>query len=72
MKLKVSYSMIMVFATISITNTSCTRCETCIYKVDTGTNIIEEPLGEYCGDEIRALENREYNDIRGDARTECE
>ena len=47
------------------------KCEQCYYIVDNNGSETESSLGEYCGDEIKALEKKEYSDPLGDARVEC-
>lgn len=60
-----------------ITLASCKdECRTCTYyeEDNDGTIVVETPLsGEYCGDEYRALEKKEYTPSQGDdAYTLCE
>jgi len=50
---------------------SCVKCEQCFYIVNINGAESESSLGECCGDEIKALEKKEYTDPAGEARVEC-
>ena len=50
---------------------ACVKCEQCFYIVNNNGSETESLLGEYCGDEIKALEKKEYNDPLGPAHVEC-
>ena len=50
---------------------ACVRCEECFYIVNNNGSETEDSLGEYCGDETKALEKKEHSDPLGPARVEC-
>lgn len=48
------------------------KCEECTYYETSNGETAEIPLGEQCGDEIEALEKKEYHVTNGEGHTECE
>lgn len=53
--------------------TSCDPgCEDCTYYETVNGKTTEISLGEQCGDEIKALEKKEYYVTDGEGHTECE
>ena len=54
--------------------TYCTECKECTYYEKTGNAITyEEKLdGEYCGDEIKSLEKKEFNTTSDEAYVRCQ
>jgi hypothetical protein len=56
------------FFFVSICVSSCVDCKQCTYYEKTGQKVTytETLDGEYCGDEIKAIEKKEFNNTQAD------
>ena len=63
--------LVLISGLILVVLASCTKCEECKYVVENSNGKTEDKMGEYCGDEIKALEKKEHYDPLGQAYVEC-
>jgi len=71
--MKTALRYLLLFTVPAMTLPSCVdKCEDCTYYETVNGKTTTEPLGEHCGDEIKALEKKEYYVPNGEGHAECE
>ena len=63
--------LVMISCVFLISAASCRECKECYYIIENSSGKTEESMGEFCGDEIKALEKKDHYDPLGDASVEC-